>query len=176
MSYRLFLYYILLCFFLFLTSCTSYEKFHHITQEFELPNKVFNATYDQTWKAVIDYMKRFDLELQNQEAGIIKTRWIDNTTELNFADSFDGQDTIKSARQKIIINIVKGFKGSKEVTKVSIYKKQMVEQDFLQGQKVIPSDGILEKTILYRIEQALKIDNRLKKIDEERAKKIEQSF
>lgn len=97
--------------------------------------------------------------------GVIKTRWIDNTLQLNFEDSFGSKDAIKAAKFKMIVNIVKGFRGSREVSKVTIFKRQMIERDFLQGWKVIRTDGVLEKTLLYRIERNILIDNKLQRIE-----------
>lgn len=156
--------------------CSSYEQFKYITEEFEIPNKVFRFDYNQTWLAVLQVMKKYNLELTNQEAGIIKTRWQDNTLEVNFADSFGSSDSVKAARFKLIINVVKGFRSNKEVTKVTVYRRQMIEQDFLQGWKVIPTDGILEKTILYRIDRNLRIAAKLKQIEEQKAKELEANF
>lgn len=156
--------------------CSSYKQFQYIAEEFEIPSQVYRNDYSQTWQAVLQIMQRYDLSLQNQEAGIIKTRWIDNTLELNFADSFGSRDAVKAARFKLILNVVKGFRGTREVSKVTVFKRQMVENDFLQGWKVVRSDGILEKTILYRIERILAVDRRLKKIEEQKAKEQEANF
>ena len=109
---------------------------------------------------------KYDLALQNQESGAIKTKWIDNTLKLNFSDSFGGSDSVKAARFKLIINVIKGYKDSREVTKVTIFKRQMIKQDFLQGWKVVPTDRIQEKTILYRIARSIIIDNKLRRLDE----------
>jgi len=154
-------------------SCASYEQFKYITEEYEIPTKVYNSDFNMSWQAVLQVVKKFDLALQNQEAGIIKTRWIDNTLELNFADSFGKSDSVKAAKFKLIVNVVKGFRGSREVAKVSIFRRQLVEQDFLQGWKEIPTDGIQEKTILYRIEKILAIERKLKQIEDERSKQAE---
>lgn len=166
--------------FLFLTAsllgCSSYKQFQYIAEEFEIPTQVFRNDYSQSWQAVLQIMQKYDLSLQNQEAGIIKTRWIDNTLELNFADSFGSSDSVKAAKFKLILNVVKGFRGTREVTKITVFKRQMVENDFLQGWKVVRSDGILEKTLLYRIERILAVDRRLKKIEEKRSKEQEANF
>lgn len=162
--------------FTLLSSCASYEQFQYMSEEFEVPSQVYKADFNQTWQAVIDIMKRYDLEVYDQESGVIKTRWIDNTLELNFADSFGSSDAVKAARFRLIVNVVKGYRGDQEVSKVTIFKRQMIEQDFLQGWKVVPTDGIQEKTILYRIERGIAIDNRLKKIEDQRKKEMELSF
>lgn len=160
----------------FLTSCSSYEQFQYIVEEYEIPAQVYNSDYNQTWQAVIKIMASFDLEIKNQETGVLKTRWRDNTTELNFSDSFGSGDSVKSAKFKLIVNVVKGFKGSREVSKVTVFKRQMIEKDFLQGWKVIRSDGFQEQTILYRIGRVLALEKRLKAIEEKKAKEEESSF
>ena len=158
---------------LLLLSCNSYQQFQHLAKEFEIPSRVYRANYGQTWQAALGVMKTYDLEVINQESGLIKTRWHNNTLELNFADSFGGRDSVKSAKYKLVLNISKGFREGQEVSKVSLYKRQMVEQDFLQGWKVLPSDGITEKKILYRIQRVLFIEGELKKIEDARIKEEE---
>ncbi len=166
-------FFLVTCLALTTSSCSSYKQFQYISEDFEIPSKVFKYEYSQTWQAVLQIMQKFDLATQNQEAGVIKTRWRDNTLELNFADSFGSSDSVKAAKFKLIINIVKGFRGSREVSKITVFKRQMVEHDFLQGWKVVRSDGITEKTILYRIEKVLEIDQKLKRIEEQKSKEAE---
>ena len=163
-------------FLIFANSCTSYKQFQEITQEFEIPSKIFPHTYALTWQAVVSVMTNEDLEVTDQEAGVLKTRWKDNTIELNFADSFGNSDSVKAAKYKLIITVVKGFRGGREVSKVTVFKRQMVEHDFLQGWKIIRSDGILEKAVLYRIERRLFIETKLQKLEEEKNKQIEQDL
>lgn len=155
---------------LFFSGCASYEKFRQVTEELEIPTKVYRADYNQTWQAVIQVMRKFDIAQQNQEAGFIKTRWMDNTLEVNFTDSFGSSDAVKAAKFKLVVNVVKGFRAAREVTKVTIYKRQLIEQDFLQGWKESTTDGIAEKTLLYRIERLIATDNKLKEIDKAREK------
>ncbi len=162
--------YLLMIMMLFFGGCASYEKFRQVTEELEIPTKVYKADYNQTWQAVIQVMRKYDIAQQNQEAGFIKTRWMDNTLEVNFTDSFGSSDAVKAAKFKLVVNVVKGFRSSREVTKVTIYKRQLIEQDFLQGWKEEATDGITEKTLLYRIERLIATDNKLKEIDKAREK------
>ncbi len=151
-------------------SCANYEKFRQITEELEIPTKVFKADYNQSWQAVIQVMRKYDIAQQNQEAGFIKTRWMDNTLEVNFADAFGSSDAVKAAKFKMVINVVKGYRAGREVSKVTIFRRQLLEQDFLQGWKEVPTDGIQERTLLYRIERLIAIDNKLREIDKAREK------
>ena len=167
---------LLIIFFLAISSCTSYEKFRQITEELEIPSKMFKADYNQTWQAVIQVMKRYDIAYQNQEAGKIKTRWMDNTLQVNFTDAFGSADAVKAAEFKLVVNVAEGYSYGRKVTKVTIYKRQRIENDFLQGWKAQPSDGIQEKTLLYRIEKLIENDNKLKEIDKAREKELLENF
>jgi hypothetical protein len=165
----------ILSIFLF-SSCSSYQEFEYITQEFEIPFKIFRSDFTQTWQSTIQILQKYDLAVQNKESGTIKTRWIDNTLQTNFEDSFGGDNLIKGAKFKLVVNVIKGFRASREVTKVSIFKRQMLEKDFLQGWKVQRSDGVLEQTLLYRIERVILIDNKLRELEAKKNRKIEESF
>ena len=159
-----------------ISSCSSYEQFQNLAEESEMPSEVFKNDFNQTWQAVLEIMQKYDLALKNQEAGIVKTRWIDNTLQLNFNEAFGSADMVKSARFKLVVNVIKGFQGTKEVSKVSVFKRQMIEKDFLQGWKPVRSDGILEKTILYRVERILKREQMIKKIEDKKAKEDAKNF
>ncbi len=159
-----------------LYACSSYENFKNITEDLEIPSQVYRADYNKVWQEMMKIVNKYPREVDNQDAGIIKTRWIDNTLELNFADSFGSNDAVKAAEFKLIINIVKGYRGSKEVSKVTVFKRQRIEQDFLQGWKVIRTDGILEKAVLYRLERALAIEGKLQEIEDKKTKEAEKSF
>lgn len=159
-----------------MTSCGSYENFRHITEDLEIPSQVYRADYNKVWIELMKITNKYPREVSVQDAGIIKTRWIDNTLELNFADSFGSNDAVKAAEFKLIINAVKGYRGNKEVTKVTVFKRQRVEQDFLQGWKVIKTDGILEKSILYRLERSLAIESKLQEIEDKKTKEAEKNF
>ena len=159
-----------------LFGCSSYENFKQVSEDLEIPSQVYRADYSKVWQEVMKITNKYDREIYNQEAGVIKTRWMDNTLELNFADSFGSNDSVKSAQFKLILNVVKGYRGNKEVCKVTVFKRQRVEQDFLQGWKVIRSDGILEKAILYRLERALAIESKLQEIEEKKSKEAEKNF
>lgn len=159
-----------------LAGCSSYENFKHITEDLEIPSQVYRADYNKVWQEVMKITNKYPREAYNQEAGIVKTRWIDNTLEMNFADSFGSNDSVKAAEFKLIINVVKGYRGTKEVAKVTVFKRQRVEHDFLQGWKIVRTDGIFEKSILYRIERALAIEARLQEIEDKKVKEAESNF
>jgi hypothetical protein len=158
------------------TRCGSYNQFKSVTEDYEVPSQVYKANYETTWgaiKIIIDTYN-YSLELSNRISGLWKTRWSDNTLEMNFSNSLDRRFGIKSAKFKLIINVVKGYRTDREVTKVFISKRQLIQKDLLQGWKVVQSDKILEKTILYRISRILLIDKKLEQLESKKAKEVEE--
>ena len=101
---------------------------------------------------------------------------MDNTVEINFADSFGSDDTVKSARVRLVVAVTRGYKLGQEVSKVTIQKRQLIENDFLQGFKEIRTDGILEQTILYRIGRVVEIDKKITEIDKRREQEQIENF
>lgn len=167
---------LLISLFISLIGCSSYEKYRQITEELEIPAKIYKADFNQAWAAVIQVMKRYDIAFSNQEAGKIKTRWMDNTLQVNFTDSFGSNDKVKAAEFQLLINVAEGFSYGRKVTKVTVYKRQRVEQDFLQGWKEVPTDGIQEKTLLYRIGVRIENDNQLQEIDKAKEQEDLENF
>ncbi len=159
-----------------LFSCSSYKEFQSLREEDAIPYKTLPFDFDQTWQATLQVMQKFDLSQQSQELGVIKTRWIDNTVELNFADSFGKNESVKSAKFKMVVNVTRQDRLTRSMTKVSIYKRQMIEKEFLQGSKPERSDGILENTLLYRIGRILTMEKELKRLKEIKSKQLEESL
>jgi len=157
----------LLIFILLLTSCASYNQFRDITTDVEIPTQTYPASFTLTWKSVIQAIRdKYPTDLLDQESGVIKTKWVDNTVELNFSDSFGNSDKIKFARFKMTINVSKGFQLGREVSRVEVLKRQFIERGPLQGLAEEKSDFTLEKTLLYRIDRIIKIERELEKIDQ----------
>ena len=162
--------------FLSLTGCASYDHFKNVTRDYELPSQVFKASYEMTWSAIKNIIDTYNysLEVSNRASGLWKTRWIDNTLETNFSNSLKRGSGYKAAKFKLIINVVKGYRTDREVTKVFISKRQLVQKDLLQGWKVIHSDQILEKTLLYRLKRLLLIEKKLEELEKRKSQEVEE--
>ena len=167
--------FVLLTFFC-LTGCTSYDHFKNVSRDYELPSQVFRTNYEMTWSAIKNIIDTYNysLEVSNRASGLWKTRWVDNTLEMNFSNSLKRGSGYKAAKFKLIINVVKGYRTEREVTKVFISKRQLVQKDLLQGWKVISSDQILEKTLLYRLKRILLIEKKLEVLEKRKSKEVEE--
>ena len=154
-----------------LNSCSSYERFRQITEEFEHPSQIYDSNYDKVWQATLTVMQKFDVA--SIENGVIKTRWSNNTKSYNFINVLGYKRNVRDAEFQLQLQVVKGFRNGREVAKVTLYKRQLVERDILQGPEETLSNGILEKTILYRIGQLLKIEHRLEEIQKKKEEQLE---
>ena len=134
-----------------------------------------NGTYERVSNEVADYEVKVGKAKYASKMDWKKTtRSVAKPEAVSVAEQ-KGEQTksekaIKAAKFKVVVNVVKGFRASREATKVTIYKRQLIEQDFLQGWKEVSPDGIMEKTLLYRIERLIATDNKLKEIDKAREK------
>jgi hypothetical protein len=62
-----------------ISGCSSYENFKYVTEDLEIPAQVYRSDYSKVWIEVMKITNKYPREVYNQDAGIIKTRWIDNT-------------------------------------------------------------------------------------------------
>jgi hypothetical protein len=133
--------------------------------------KIFLTDFNFAWQAVLDSIRSYRLDITNREGGVVQTRWTDNTAEKNFVDSFGGADSYLKAQFRVRIIVSKGFYNGKPSTKVTVQKEQMIQRDVLEGWKPVPTDGIDENTLLYRIGRLIQIKLTLQKLEEEKARR-----
>lgn len=158
-------------------SCSSYDKFKKEADDFEIPSIIINANVARTWAAVVSTIKRYEIEQQNMDSGVIKTKWINNTISLNFTDSFNAGDKLKGARFKMLITVSSANASkSKPQSKITIYKRQLVESDAFQGWKEVDTDYILERTLLYRIQRVVAMDGTIEKLQKEKESRMIKNF
>lgn len=119
---------------------------------------------------------KFNILEKNQGQGWLKTQWMDNTEEYNFINVLGFGQKVRRAQFQLQINVVQGFQRGKEVAKVMIYRRQLVERGQLQGLEEIPSDGVLEKILLHRIHRLLQIENYFVKLQKKKEEEVMKSF
>lgn len=122
--------------------------------------KIFFASYDLVWKAAHSAIK-YTIANENQDYGVIETDYIKAVD--GWLPPNQSKPQYKSARYKITLNFAKGSASGKESTRVTIEKKIEVFKDFISETEIIPSDGLEEQSIFYRIEREIVIAKALKK-------------
>lgn len=122
--------------------------------------KIFFADYDIVWKAAHSAI-RYTIANENQEYGVIETDYIKSVD--GWLPPFQSKPQYKSARYKLIFNFAKGEVNGRDSTRVTIEKKIEVFKDFISETQFVPSDGLEEQSLFYRMERELIIAQALKK-------------
>ncbi|MBC7690761.1 MAG: hypothetical protein H7222_03260 [Methylotenera sp.] len=134
-------------------------------------SRVYLSDYNTAWQAVLDSLKSIRLDITNREGGVVQTRWIENTSEKNFTDSYGSADAYLKAQYRLRITVAKGFYNGKPSIKVTVQKDQMIQRDVLDGWKPVESDSIDENTLLYRVGRLIFMKIKIARLEEEKTKK-----
>lgn len=95
------------------------------------------------------------------EHGILETDWIRG--EDAFIPAQSKQTPSSGMKFKITIKIMKGKRGTQNVTRVTIGKQVERQRDFFDEGEGLESDLWEEKVLLYRIDREIAIEEALRK-------------
>ncbi len=148
---------------LILSGCSLFEKqpdsVDQIIQKAS-NQKIYFANYDLVWKSAHTAIK-YTIASENQDFGVIETDYVKSV------DGWLPPDKTKpeyiSARYKLIFTFAKGRTDNRESTRLTIEKKIEVFKDFISETQIIPSDGLEEMALFYRIEREIIVAQALKK-------------
>lgn len=155
---------ILLMFFLFLSSCALFEK------QPESPDKIiqsasqqklFLASYEDVWRAAHAVIQ-YPIQAENQDYGLIETEFVKGVD--GWLPPEQTKPRYTGQRYKIIFTFARGKTRGQESTRLTIEKKIEVLRDFISEPQAIPTDGLEEQVIFYRIERELIVQNAIKKV------------
>jgi hypothetical protein len=139
------------------------------------PHPVVVRTYftdlQTGWQSVLESLKNQPIDVKNEESGFVQTRWIDNTEQKNFSDSFGDGDALLKAQFRFRINVNRTFYNGRPAVKVSVQKDQLVQRDVLEGWNPADTDTVEEYTLLYRIGRIIYIKMKLSRIEQQKMNK-----
>lgn len=128
------------------------------------PQKIFYASYDQVWKSALTVLK-YSITDQNQETGHIETDYV-KAADGGWLRPDANKQPSSGVRYKILMSFVRVKTDSgKAGVKVTIDKRIERVRDFFSDPEQLDSDGLEEKTIFYRMEREILIDEALKKLN-----------
>ena len=122
-------------------------------------SKVFYADYQKTWRAAMLALSDYPIETEDNDKGYLKTESIQTETVWKFP--FEREKNFDSSKYTIYIKFIKGKVKSAAVVKVIVLKKIFTQKGFMSTPIRIPSDGLEEKAILYRILREINIEQAL---------------
>jgi hypothetical protein len=151
-----------------LSGCTSaYRKSVGADQD-KVVSRVYVADFNTAWQSVLEALKSSNLDQSDRDAGVVQTRWMTNTADKNLADSDGGVLHYTQAKLRFRVSLTRGFQRGLPAIKVSVQKEQVVQRDALDELRIQESDGVEERTLVYRIGRILKIKQALASQEEAR--------
>lgn len=140
---------------IFLAGCSSLP----FVKQNKAPSRLFLADFSTTWTAALEAVSggKDVVRINNREAGIIETAWIDNSDSRQFLDVFSDEDFFLRARYRMQIQIREGKKNDEQAVMVRVLRFQQKETTFLGGFQDVQTDGLEESVLLYRIGRLIAI-------------------
>ncbi len=104
-------------------------------------------------------MAEYPIKVSNQDSGIMETEFIKN--DQGWRRPGQSRSPPGGRKYKINIRVFKS-KDSKD-TRVVVAKYAEMKKNFFSDVKTLPTDGLEELSIMYRVERELKIESAQKK-------------
>lgn len=125
-------------------------------------SQVIQASYDEVWRATQKALSAYPIQLNNVDQGVIETDQLKAGQIFNLPYKTDKR-TSSSFRYSIKVNVLRGKAEGLDTVRISVFKNIAQERDFFSGEKKLPSDGMEERLLLYRIEREIKLERSIKK-------------
>ena len=136
------------------TGCVSPRLTYNVYQPI---SKVFYTDYDKVWKALMLTMESYSVEEEDQEKGFLRTARRGGNKL--WTPPFPEERSLSGTRSDVIVvYLTRGQKDSVPGVRVSVLKKSSVRKGFLTEAERVPSHGLEEKVILYRILREIEIE------------------
>lgn len=150
--------------FVFLSSCALFEKQPESPDKIiqsASQQKVFLASYEDVWRAAHSVIQ-YPIQAENQDYGIIETEYIKGVD--GWLAPEQSKPRYTGQRYKIVFTFARGKTKGQNSTRLTIEKKIELLRDFISEPQALPTDGLEERVIFYRIERELIVQNALKKV------------
>ena len=161
-----------ICLGIFLLTACSNMPFVKINKA---PTRIFVTDFSTAWTAALESVSagKDIIKINNREAGIIETGWINNTDLRQFLEMFTDEDFFLRTRYRLQVQVREGKKNEQQSVMIRVLKFQQKETTFLGGWQDVETDGLEESVYLYRIGRLIAIqqnaeeaESKKKKLDE----------
>lgn len=123
--------------------------------------QVYRASFDVVWLATQKALTQYPLRVNNMDLGLLETDIIKGSDV--WVPPHIKKRSSGGVRYRLIVRLVKGNVRGNPRVKVTVEKKMTKKRDFFAKSKKMPSDGLEEKALLYRIEREIVIEKALQR-------------
>lgn len=132
--------------------------------------QIYRADFEKVWRAAQIALANYPIQVNNMDTGVLETQFLSGADK--WKPPFAVENNYNGNRYKIVLRVVRGHwtkqnKKRRAITKVSIQKIIEKQKDYFADAQRMPSDGLEEESILYRIGRELLIDRALEKAAQE---------
>lgn len=128
--------------------------------------KVFYGSFDDVWRAMqlsLQGPTSYPLRINNMDTGVIETEQVKGS--MIWAPPHLEQSSGGGFTYRLTLRIIKGNLQGKQAFKVTVQKQAQIQRDFFAEPEPVPSDGLEEKVILYRIDREMQVDRALRRLN-----------
>lgn len=146
--------------FLFTTGCALFQSTTPPPETMDPVEQVYEASFDAIWLATQKAMAAYPMRVNNMDVRVLETDTIKTDKFWNpphLAKLASGDE------YRLIVRVIEGDIDGKPAQKVSVSKIVFRKKDFFSTARQIPSSGLEEKALLYRIQRELTIERALEK-------------
>ncbi len=126
--------------------------------------RLYHGNFDEVWTSSLKALNDYPLKLSNKDSGKIQSEIVNGPyNDLVFSHP-ENLELPERFRYSIRLNFAKLTTDERQpLTRVRIIKELEKFNDFYTGWTTLPSDGIEERVLLYRIEHILQMEKILAK-------------
>lgn len=152
-----------------LTACALFTERTGPETMFGPREQVYYASFDEVWRAVNFVLQPYPLRISNMDQGNLETDMIRGYRI--WAPPYKSETAATSETYRLTLRVIKGSPiGGRPATKVNIVKELQIQSDFFSEPRSLPSDGLEEKSILYRIGREITIERAIVRSQKKSAK------
>ena len=149
-----------LCF-LSASACALFEERGGPATYYGPREQVYVANFEEVWRSVNLVVQPYPLRVSNMDQGMLETDMIRGNRV--WSPPFKPDSATNGETYRLTVRVIKGALEDKSATKVTIVKESNLQRDFFSDPRPLPSDGMEEKSILYRIAREIQIERALAK-------------
>jgi hypothetical protein len=121
---------------------------------------VYPESFEKVWRATQKSMAKFPLQVNNVETGQIETEVLRGSQR--WSPPHQRPKNEPGLRTQMLVKLIAGQNAEgRASTEVAIEKRMTLEKNFFAQGQLIPSDGLEEDALFYRIERELTLERGL---------------
>jgi hypothetical protein len=144
-----------------LGACALFEERTGPTAYYGPREQVYYATFEEVWRATNLVLQPYPLRVSNMDQGTLETDVIRGYKV--WGPPFKTDVGRSGESYHLTLHVVKGALDKRQATKVTLLKDGEVQADFFSEPRALPSDGMEEVSILYRIGREIQLERALSK-------------